>query len=88
MRNILLALGCDSERPIMTSRVFISYAHGEKHHVARVGALIDALRAAGLRVASDRDVTTPQGPPEGWPAWMLDRIDEADWVLVVCDGSY
>lgn len=70
----------------MTSRVFISYAHGQND--ARVAALIEALQAAGLQVASDRDVRTPQGPPEGWPSWMLDRIDEADWVLVVCDEPY
>lgn len=70
----------------MTSRVFISYAHGRND--AHVAALIAALQAAGLQVASDRDVNTPQGPPEGWPSWMLDRIDEADWVLVVCDEAY
>jgi hypothetical protein len=70
----------------MTSRVFISYAHGRND--ARVAVLIAALQAAGLQVASDRDVNTPQGPPEGWPSWMLDRIDEADWVLVVCDEAY
>lgn len=72
----------------MASRIFISYAHADDDHVARVSELIDALQAAGLQVASDRDVITPQGPPEGWPAWMLDRIDEADWVLVVCEAAY
>ncbi len=36
----------------------------------------------------DRDVATPQGPPEGWLRWMLDQIERADWVFVVCNAFY
>jgi hypothetical protein len=72
----------------MPSQVFLSYAQVPEGHRQRVAELADALRAAGLSVVFDHDVTSPQGPPEGWPKWMLDQIEQADWVLVVCNEAY
>ncbi len=72
----------------MRESIFISYAHAHPKHQTRVLELVEALRGAGLQVAFDGDVTTPQGPPEGWPRWMEDQIDTARWVLVVCDEVY
>jgi hypothetical protein len=72
----------------MPKKVFVSYAQAPEEHKQRVAELVAALRAAGLSVLFDQDVTSPQGPPEGWPQWMLDQIEQADWVLVVCNETY
>jgi hypothetical protein len=72
----------------MPKKVFVSYAQAPEAHRLRVAELAASLRAAGLTVLFDQDVTSPQGPPEGWPQWMLDRLEQADWVLVVCNETY
>ncbi|HZF11490.1 MAG TPA: TIR domain-containing protein [Thermoanaerobaculia bacterium] len=72
----------------MPTKVFVSYAQVPESHRWRVAELAASLRGAGLDVVSDHDVTSPQGPPEGWPKWMLDQIEQADWVLVVCNEAY
>jgi hypothetical protein len=72
----------------MAKKIFLSYAHASELHNQHVIELASSLRKAGLVVVFDGDVTSPQGPPQGWSQWMLDQIDEADWVLVVCDETY
>jgi hypothetical protein len=72
----------------MPKKVFISYAQAPEEHKQRVAELVASLRTAGLAVLFDQDVTSPQGPPEGWPQWMLNQIEQADWVLVVCNEAY
>jgi hypothetical protein len=72
----------------MPKKVFVSYAQTPEEHKQRVAELVASLRAAGLSVHFDQDVTSPQGPPEGWPQWMLDQIEQADWVLAVCNEAY
>jgi hypothetical protein len=72
----------------MAKRILISYAREPEAYAQRVAELAESLRAAGLSVVLDHDVTTPQGPPEGWHNWMLDQIELADWVLVVCNEAY
>lgn len=72
----------------MPPRIFLSYAQVPEDHKQRVAELAASLEAAGLDVVFDGDVTSPQGPPEGWPKWMLDQIESADWVLVICNEAY
>ncbi|HEX3531484.1 MAG TPA: SEFIR domain-containing protein [Thermoanaerobaculia bacterium] len=72
----------------MPPRVFLSYAQVPEDHKQRVAELAASLKAAGLDVVYDGDVTSPQGPPEGLPQWMLDQIEQADWVLVICNEAY
>jgi hypothetical protein len=72
----------------MPKKVFVSYAQVPEAHKLRVAELVASLQAAGLSVLFDQDVTSPQGPPEGWPQWMLNQIEQADWVLVVCNEVY
>jgi hypothetical protein len=72
----------------MAKRIFISYAQVPEDHKQRVADLAASLRDSGLHVVFDHNVTSPQGPPEGWPKWMLDQIELADWVLVVCNEAY
>jgi len=69
-----------------TPRVFISYSHDSEHHRARVLALSERLREDGIPTDLDRYVNG--GPPEGWPRWMLDRLDAADRVILVCTRTY
>jgi len=72
----------------MPKTVFISYAQAPAAHKQRVADLAASLQRAGLRVLFDQEVTSPQGPPEGWPKWMLNQIEQADWVLVICNEPY
>ncbi len=70
-------------RPI---RVFISYSHDSQAHAERVLALSERLRTDGIETMLDQYVNG--SPPEGWPRWMLNRIDESDVVLLVCTETY
>ncbi len=70
------------------TKVFISYAHSSPEHKQTVSSLVGTLREKGLAVMVDTDVTTPQGPEEGWPRWMKRQIKDADWVLMFFDELY
>jgi len=70
----------------MPKKVFVSYAQVPEEHKLRVAELVASLRAAGLSVF-DQDVTSLQEPPEGWGYW-INQIEQADWVLVVCNEAY
>ena len=74
-----------AEAPAAVS-VFISYSHDSDRHRARVLALSERLRADGIQTDLDRYVNGT--PPEGWPRWMLNRVDRADRVLLVCTQTY
>ncbi|HSJ74944.1 MAG TPA: TIR domain-containing protein, partial [Gemmatimonadales bacterium] len=52
----------------------------------KVLGLAERLRQDGLDAQLDRYVNGT--PEEGWPRWMLDRLDEATSVLVVCTETY
>ena len=70
-------------------KVFISYAHSSPEHKQIVYNLVDVLRSSGLlNVSIDTDVTTPQGPPEGWPKWIKSQLEQANWVLLFFDDIY
>lgn len=76
-----------SAGPAAGSRiVFISYSHDSEEHKEKVLQLVERLRQDGIDAQLDRFV---EGTPEqGWPRWMLDRLDEARFVLVVCTETY
>jgi len=66
--------------------LFISYSHDSDEHRKQVLGLAERLRRDGLNTQLDQYV---EGTPnEGWPRWMLDRLDEASFVLVVCTETY
>jgi len=48
--------------------------------------LAERLRQAGADAQIDQYVAGT--PPEGWPRWMLDRLDWAEFVLVICTETY
>jgi formylglycine-generating enzyme required for sulfatase activity len=66
-------------------KVFISYSHDSREHMDRVLTLSDRLRADGIDCHLDQ---YEESPPEGWPRWMLNQIQDADVVLVVCTEHY
>lgn len=68
------------------SNVFISYSHDSSDHREKVLALSERLRADGIETLLDQYVNG--SPPEGWPRWMLDQLDAADFVLVICTETY
>lgn len=69
----------------MPTRVFISYSHDTEEHRERVRALAVQLRSEGIDVRTDRD---EPAPPQGWPRWMDEQLDAAEFVLVVCTPTY
>jgi len=70
-----------------TPCVFISYSHDGEAHRSRILELAQRLRKDGVPTILDRFVPN-QSPPERWPRWMLDRLDQATHVLCVCTQTY
>jgi tetratricopeptide (TPR) repeat protein len=70
----------------MSKKVFISYSHDSDTHRDRVLALSERLREDGIETLLDRYING--SPAQGWPRWMLDQLDAADAVLVVCSETY
>ena len=66
-------------------KVFISYSWDFPEHKEKVLALSDQLRQHGIDCQIDR---YHQSPPEGWYRWMMNQVDESDFVLVVCTEKY
>ncbi len=68
------------------AKVFISYSHDSDVHREHVLALSERLRADGIETLLDQYVNG--SPEQGWPRWMLDKLDAASFVLVVCTETY
>jgi len=67
-------------------KVFISYSHDSEEHTEAVLSLAQRLRQDGIDAWIDQyENGTPE---EGWPRWMLNRLDWAETVLLVCTETY
>lgn len=66
--------------------VFISYSHDSDDHRRRVLGLSERLRSDGIDTCLDQYVNGT--PREGWPRWMMNQVDDAEFVLVVCTPTY
>ncbi|MDA0808234.1 MAG: TIR domain-containing protein [Planctomycetota bacterium] len=66
--------------------IFISYSHDSPEHRERVLAFSERLRQDGFDTRLDRYINGT--PPKGWERWMMDGLDEAAFVLVVCTETY
>lgn len=71
----------DSKPP----KVFISYSHDSPEHMDRVLELSNRLRDDGIDCTVDQYETSP---PQGWPRWCEDQLEQADYVLVACTEKY
>lgn len=77
-------------------RVFISYVHfennqeGEEKSVDNRPLALDlANRLIGKNIDCEIDqYNATTGPELGWQRWMLDQVEMADFVLVVCTPTY
>ncbi len=67
-------------------KVFISYSHDSAEHSERVLELSENLRKEGIDCDIDQYLKAP--PEAGWPTWMEDKIEEADFVLMVFTETY
>jgi hypothetical protein len=76
----------ETRRPMNKKTVFISYSHDSDDHREKVLALSERLRTDGVETLLDQDVNG--SPRRGWPRWMLDQLDAADFVLLVCTPTY
>lgn len=82
-----LVLGQPSKRYLpSSSKVFISYSHDSSEHKERVLRFAERLRKDGIDAQIDQYVGGR--PPGGWPRWMLDKLDWADFVLLICTETY
>jgi ABC-type phosphate/phosphonate transport system ATPase subunit len=66
-------------------RVFISYSHDSAKHLDRVWDLCERLRSEGVDCRIDQHEFSP---PEGWPRWCRNQVQESQFVLVVCTETY
>jgi hypothetical protein len=66
-------------------KIYISYLQESKEMRQKVLKLADALNTNGLDCAIDQYETVPAN---GWPQWRINRINQADYVLLVCSYSY
>jgi tetratricopeptide (TPR) repeat protein len=69
----------------MATRVLISYTHDSREHMDRVWNLSERLRGDGLDCRIDQH---EESPPEGWPRWCRNQVQEAQFVLVACTETY
>ncbi|HXX21851.1 MAG TPA: tetratricopeptide repeat protein [Terriglobia bacterium] len=66
-------------------RVLISYSHDSAEHLDRVWGLCERLRNDGIDCRIDQHEVSP---PEGWPRWCRNQVQESQFVLVVCTEKY
>jgi hypothetical protein len=67
-------------------RVFISYSHDSTEHKELVLRFAQRLRNDGVDAQIDQFVGGR--PTEGWPRWMLDKLEWAEFVLLICTETY
>jgi TIR domain/SEFIR domain len=68
----------------VTTKVFISYSRDSEDHQKKVLSLTQALRDDGIHCMIDQFVMSP----DNWDRWMLDQIEESDFVLIICSERY
>jgi SAM-dependent methyltransferase len=66
-------------------KVLIIYSHETEEHMDRVLSLSDRLRTDGIDCIIDQYETSP---PEGWPRWSDNQIEESNFILIVCTKTY
>jgi hypothetical protein len=65
-------------------KVFISYSRESNRRMQQVRNLAQALRMDGIDCMIDQFIQSPSN----WDRWMIDQIDLADYVLIVCSEAY
>jgi tetratricopeptide (TPR) repeat protein len=68
-----------------STRVFLSYSWDSDAHKQRVLDLAQRLRNDGVDAWLDRFTPFPE---QGWPQWMTDEINKAQFVVVIATEKY
>jgi len=66
-------------------RVFISYSHDSPQHARAVLELAQRLRDDGIDCWIDQFESSPAA---GFPRWMRQQMEIADFVLLICTDTY
>src|SRR3989442_1286704 len=66
-------------------KVFLSYSHDSPDHKAAVLKLAKRLRDDGFIVIIDQE---HRWVAEGWTVWMMNQLQQANFVLVICTEAY
>jgi len=83
---LLLPKSASTMNPDSTPpKVFISYSHDSQEHKDRILQLADRFREDGIDCNIDQ---YEDSPAVGWQRWMLNQVEAADFVLVVCTEQY
>ena len=69
-----------------TPRIFISYTHDNAGHKESVLLLSERMRRDGYDAQVDSYVNG--SPSEGWPRWMVNQLERATHILLVCTPTY
>jgi formylglycine-generating enzyme required for sulfatase activity len=77
--------GSNASRSAKPPRVFISYSHDSEEHRARVLELAQRLRQDGVEAWLDR---FEPAPPQGWPRWIVEEVQRAEFIVLVCTDAY
>ena len=72
---------CEEKNPV----VFISYSQDTVDFADKVLSLSNRLRSEGIDAILDQ---YEESPAEGWPRWMENNIDKADYVVVIASKGY
>lgn len=76
-----------SDLPLQgTNSVYISYSYDSTEHIKRVREFAARLKADGIDARIDTDVDLD--PPEGWPSYSQDQIQDAHQVILICTETY
>jgi tetratricopeptide (TPR) repeat protein len=67
-------------------KVFISYSYDSKDHKDQILALSDQLRYDGIDCWIDQFENN--APDIGWSQWMLKKINESHFILIICTEFY
>lgn len=65
--------------------VFVSYSHDDNDHMLKVLQVSNRLRSNGINSIIDRYETSPA---EGWASWTSKKVEESDFVIVICSKTY
>jgi tetratricopeptide (TPR) repeat protein len=67
------------------TRALLCYSHDSEDHRARVLALAQRLRNDGVDAWLDQ---FEPAPPQGWPRWLREQVERADFIILVCTPAY
>lgn len=70
----------------MHPKIFISYSHDNQEHCEAVLAFAQRLRSDGFDATIDRFVEGT--PTQGWPRWMVNQVNNADFIILICTRTY